>query len=56
MLDAMAHPIDDVSVSLGGLMTGPDPRPAEPLGDGGERRHAWMGCRYVARVRCHPAR
>jgi hypothetical protein len=56
MLDAMAQLIDDVSMSLDGFMTGPDPRPAEPLGDGGELLHAWMECRYVARVRCHPAR
>jgi hypothetical protein len=35
MLDAMAQLIGDVSMSLDGFMTGPDPRPAEPLGDGG---------------------
>jgi hypothetical protein len=56
MLDAMAELIYDVSTLLDGFMTGPDPRPAEPLGDGGELLHACMECRYVARVRCHPGR
>jgi dihydrofolate reductase len=32
----------DVSVSLDGFATGPDPRHGAPLGDGGERLHEWM--------------
>jgi dihydrofolate reductase len=32
----------DVSVSLDGYITGPNPREAEPLGDGGDRLHEWM--------------
>jgi dihydrofolate reductase len=31
-----------ISVSLDGYITGPDPRPEEPLGDGGEGLHEWM--------------
>jgi dihydrofolate reductase len=31
-----------LSMSLDGFITGPDPRPGEPLGDGGERLHEWM--------------
>jgi hypothetical protein len=53
MLDAMAQLIYDVSMSLDSFVTGPDPRPAEPLGDGGELLHASMEGRYVVRVRCH---
>jgi hypothetical protein len=56
MLYAMAQPIYDGSISLDGVVTGPDPRPAEPLGDGGELLHAWREGRYVVRVRCHPGR
>jgi hypothetical protein len=47
MLDAMAQAIYDVSMSLDGFVTGPDPRPAEPLGDGGRLLDAWMEGRYV---------
>jgi dihydrofolate reductase len=32
----------DISVSLDGYITGPDPRPEEPLGDRGEELHEWM--------------
>jgi dihydrofolate reductase len=32
----------DISVSLDGYITGPNPRPEEPLGDGGEGLHEWM--------------
>ena len=32
----------DTSMSLDGFITGPDPRPAEPLGEGGEQLHVWM--------------
>jgi dihydrofolate reductase len=32
----------DISVSLDGYITGPNPRREEPLGDGGERLHEWM--------------
>ena len=56
MLDAMAQLIYDVAMSLEGFVTGPDPRPAEPRGDGGELLHAWMEGRCVVRVRCHPGR
>jgi dihydrofolate reductase len=31
----------DISMSLDGFITGPDPRPAEGLGDGGEALHEW---------------
>lgn len=31
-----------ISMSLDGFITGPSPRAAEPLGDGGEQLHAWM--------------
>ena len=31
-----------LSMSLDGFITGPNPRPGEPLGDGGERLHEWM--------------
>jgi dihydrofolate reductase len=31
-----------LSMSLDGFITGPNPRPAEPMGDGGERLHEWM--------------
>ena len=32
----------DISVSLDGYITGPNPRREEPMGDGGERLHEWM--------------
>jgi dihydrofolate reductase len=32
----------DISMSLDGYITGPNPRHEEPLGDGGERLHDWM--------------
>jgi dihydrofolate reductase len=32
----------DVSMSLDGFTAGPNVREAEPMGDGGERLHAWM--------------
>jgi dihydrofolate reductase len=31
----------DISVSLDGFVAGPDPRPEEPLGTGGEALHEW---------------
>ncbi len=31
----------DISMSLDGLITGPDDSPEQPLGKGGERLHAW---------------
>jgi dihydrofolate reductase len=31
----------DVSISLDGYLAGPNPRPDEPLGDGGEQLHEW---------------
>jgi len=39
----MAKVIVDVSMSLDGFVAGPNVRAAEPMGDGGERLHAWMG-------------
>jgi dihydrofolate reductase len=32
----------DMSMSLDGFVTGPDPRAGAPLGDGGHRLHNWM--------------
>ena len=32
----------DVSMSLDGFTAGPNVPEAEPMGDGGERLHAWM--------------
>ncbi|UBU08682.1 dihydrofolate reductase family protein [Nonomuraea gerenzanensis] len=39
----MSKVVLDVSVSLDGFTTGPDVREDEPMGDGGERLHEWMG-------------
>ncbi|MDR6976502.1 dihydrofolate reductase [Streptomyces sp. 3330] len=38
----MGKVVLDVSVSLDGFTAGPDVRPEEPMGDGGERLHEWM--------------
>ena len=38
----MSTVVLDVSMSLDGFTTGPNVRPAAPLGDGGERLHEWM--------------
>ena len=38
----MSNVVLDVSMSLDGFTAGPNLREAEPMGDGGERRHAWM--------------
>jgi dihydrofolate reductase len=38
----MARLLFHISMSLDGFITGPNPRPGEPLGDGGERLHDWM--------------
>ena len=32
----------DMSMSLDGFVTGPDPREGQPLGEGGQRLHDWM--------------
>jgi dihydrofolate reductase len=32
----------DISVSLDGFITGPDPSPGQGLGEGGERLHQWI--------------
>jgi dihydrofolate reductase len=32
----------EISMSLDGFVAGPNPRPEEPLGDGGERLHEWV--------------
>jgi len=38
----MSNVVLDVSMSLDGFTAGPNLREAEPMGDGGERLHAWM--------------
>lgn len=38
----MSKIVLDVSVSLDGFTAGPNVRPAEPMGDGGESLHGWM--------------
>src|SRR5436305_12275154 len=38
----MSKVVLDVSMSLDGFMAGPNVRRAVPMGDGGERLHAWM--------------
>lgn len=38
----MSKVLLELSVSLDGYVTGPDVRPEEPMGDGGERLHEWM--------------
>lgn len=38
----MAKVIWDVTMSLDGFTSGPNVRPEEPMGDGGEGLHAWM--------------
>jgi hypothetical protein len=37
----MTRIIADISVSLDGLVTGPDPSPDNGLGTGGEALHTW---------------
>src|SRR5207247_8998155 len=32
----------DISMSLDGFITGPDPGPEQPLGAGGDRLHEWV--------------
>jgi dihydrofolate reductase len=38
----MGKVVFDISMSLDGLITGPNDSPAQPLGEGGERLHEWM--------------
>jgi dihydrofolate reductase len=38
----MSKVVLDVSMSLDGFMAGPNVLEAAPMGDGGERLHAWM--------------
>jgi dihydrofolate reductase len=38
----MTRVVLDVSMSLDGFAAGPNVREEEPMGDGGERLHAWM--------------
>jgi dihydrofolate reductase len=38
----MAAVVLDMSMSLDGFVTGPDPREGLPLGEGGQRLHDWM--------------
>jgi hypothetical protein len=37
----MSKVVLDVSMSLDGFAAGPNVRAEEPMGDGGERLHAW---------------
>ncbi len=37
----MSKVIFDISISLDGFMTASNPRPEEPMGDGGQRLHEW---------------
>jgi dihydrofolate reductase len=37
----MGKVIFDISISLDGFMSAANPRPEEPMGDGGERLHEW---------------
>jgi dihydrofolate reductase len=37
----MGKVVFDISMSLDGFITGPNMRPDEPMGDGGERLHEW---------------
>jgi dihydrofolate reductase len=39
----MAKVVWDVTMSLDGFTSGPNVRAEEPMGDGGESLHAWMG-------------
>lgn len=39
----MSKLILDISMSLDGFITGPNPSHDNPFGEGGERLHAWMG-------------
>jgi len=39
----MSKVVLDVSMSLDGFTAGPNVRAAEPMGDGGEELHTWMG-------------
>src|SRR5215211_4854123 len=38
----MGKVLMEITMSLDGYVTGPDVRPEEPMGDGGERLHEWM--------------
>lgn len=38
----MGKVLVDLSMSLDGFITGPNPRPELPLGEGGQRLHDWM--------------
>jgi hypothetical protein len=37
----------DISMSLDGFITGPNPRREEPLGDGGEQLHESAGVTHL---------
>ena len=41
MLSGMAKVVGDISISLDGFVTGPDPGPDNGLGTGGEALHTW---------------
>jgi hypothetical protein len=50
----MSKVVLDVSMSLDGFVAGPNVREAEPMGDGGERLHAWMAGRFWAALNDGP--
>jgi dihydrofolate reductase len=41
--DAMGTAVPDISMSLDGFITGPHDTARQPLGEGGQRRHDWLG-------------
>ena len=41
-MNTMPRLIYDTWMSLDGFITGPEPRPAQPLGRGGDQVHDWM--------------
>jgi hypothetical protein len=44
----MGKVLMEITISLDGYVTGPDVRPEEPMGDGGERLHEWMFARTLS--------
>jgi dihydrofolate reductase len=47
----MSKVVVDVSMSLDGFVSGPNVRDDEPMGDGGENLHGWMGDAAEAKQR-----
>ena len=50
----MAKVVGDISVSLDGFVTGPDPDPEHGLGHGGEGMHGWVFNGTRSTRRCSP--